>query len=94
MSMPKSILDRPLWCPHEDCSNLRTLQNLMCIGRLPKPVQHDEGFNDYRMCLDGADSTGDVFDLQINSSDIYNFRLLFDATDVKKGGKIFVNAGQ
>jgi len=41
--------ERPNWCPHTDCLFKRRVQDAMCGGHLPTPVEHDGGFNDYRL---------------------------------------------
>ena len=43
----------------------------MCCGELPKPEPHDGDLNTHRLCLNGADKDGGVFDLQINSTDVW-----------------------
>jgi len=75
----KSIHEKPLWCPHKKCKVLRAFQSAMCIGELPKWVKHGKGWNTHRLCLKGVLKNKKIFDLQINKTDIYWFRLLFDA---------------
>jgi hypothetical protein len=55
----------------------------MCSGKLPEPVQHEKDFNDCRICLRHALPNGKIFDLQINKSDTYWFKLLFEVTGDK-----------
>ena len=55
----------------------------MCGGHLPTPVEHDGDFNHHRFCLNGVADNGGVFDLQVNNSDLWWFRWLFDALDGK-----------
>ena len=74
-------LKRSSWCPHKTCKNLRTLQDKMCVGKLMKKEEHDGDFNTHRICLDTKETGHGVFDLQINKTDCYWFRLLFDAID-------------
>lgn len=71
--------ERPEWCPHSDCGFVRRAQDALCCGNLPKAEPHGEGFNIYRWCLNGADKGGDPFDLQINRTDIFWFRKMFNA---------------
>lgn len=78
------LQERPKWCPHKDCRFRRRGQDSMCCGALPKPEPHDGGTNLYRLCLNGADKDGGVFDLQVNDTDIWYFRKMFSAL---RGGK-------
>lgn len=71
--------ERPAWCTHKDCRFKRRAQDALCCGHLPEPEPHDGGFNIYRICLNGADKDGGVFDLQINKTDIYYLRKMFIA---------------
>ena len=75
--------ERPGFCPHQDCIFKRRVMDHMCVGDLPEPAPHDGDFNNHRLCLNGADSTGAVFDLQINDSDIWWFKFLFEALSSK-----------
>lgn len=67
--------ERPEWCPHGDCQFVLNTQELACVGRLPKPIDHDGVPNDGRFCI----KAGDVFDLQVNQGDLWNLRRLFGA---------------
>ena len=78
-----SIIKRPDWCPYRNCKILRTLQDKMCAGELPKSIKHDDDFNTHRFCLFGVLKENEIFDLQVNKSDLYIFRLLFNAIDGK-----------
>lgn len=82
------LQERPEWCPHQDCLFRRRGQDAMCCGVLPKPEPHGAGLNYYRLCLNGADKDGGVFDLQINDTDIWYFGKMFKAlrVDGKRGG--------
>ena len=73
--------ERPAWCPHSDCRFLRQTQALICVGKLPQPVDHDGHPNTHRLCLNEALPNGEVFDLQINTTDTYHFRRMFEAVD-------------
>ena len=75
--------ERPAWCPHSDCEFKRRAMDAMCVGHLPAPAEHDGDFNNHRLCLNGAADNGGVFDLQINSTDLWWFRFLFHALDGK-----------
>ncbi len=77
------INERPSWCPHENCLIFRCFQDTMCSGRLPEPVPHGTDFNDSRICLRHALPNDEIFDLQINKSDTYWFKLLFEVTGDK-----------
>jgi hypothetical protein len=69
---------RPQWCPHQDCRFQVQFQEAMCGGDLPAPSEHDGDFNHHRLCLAGAADNGGVFDLQINKTDIFHLRRIFD----------------
>jgi hypothetical protein len=58
---------KPEWCPHADCGFLAGWQ-LICGGRLPAPVQHEEDFNTHRICFK---LPMEIFDLQVNRSDCW-----------------------
>ena len=73
--------ERPKWCPHQDCLFQRRIMDEMCGGHLPVPVEHDGDFNRHRFCLNGVADDGSIFDLQVNNSDLWWFRWLFDALD-------------
>ena len=73
--------ERPKWCKHQDCIHQRRVLDALCGGKLPEPVPHNGAFNHYRICIR---SNGDVFDLQVNDTDIDYFRWVFDALDGKK----------
>lgn len=68
--------ERPAWCPHEDCRYRLRAQDALCVGHLRVAVPHHEDNNTYRICINDE---GDRFDLQINDSDIYHFKRLFEA---------------
>ena len=69
--------NKPKWCPHSDCIFKRTYQNCLCIGKLPKKVLHGTDYNTHRWCIKNALPNDEIFDLQINRSDVYWFELLF-----------------
>ena len=71
------FVDKPSWCPHNDCVYLSWRQGF-CVGRLPVPISHEGVDNTHRWCLNGASDNGGVFDLQVNSGDLWNFVVLFD----------------
>jgi len=72
--------ERPDWCPHKDCVFVRRVLDSICGGKLPKPEPHNGDFNPYRICI----KTDEVFDLQVNDTDLGWFRWVFDALDGKK----------
>jgi len=67
---------RPAWCPHTDCKYHLSTQDLLCVGHLPEQIEHDGDVNIYRMCINCC---GEVFDLQINDTDIYHLKRLLDS---------------
>ncbi len=69
--------ERPKWCPHLDCIHKILSQNKLCGGKLSKPVPHDNDFNDLRICLKGVLPNNEIFDLQVNKSDLYHFGRIF-----------------
>ena len=71
--------ERPAWCTHEDCRYCLRAQDALCIGHLPEPVAHGPDTNIYRLCI----QAGEVFDLQLNDSDLFHFRRLFDALEME-----------
>ena len=72
----KNPLPSPRWCPHKECICIAPGE-LMCCGRLPRPIKHDTDFNTHRFCLSGAADNGGVFDLQVNGSDAWRFGIMF-----------------
>ncbi len=79
---------RPGWCPHR-CHYLMSVQGKICAGKLPKPEQHEGDFNTHRVCMFGVLPNLEVFDLQVNKTDLYHFERVFDAIkkDIKKDSK-------
>lgn len=76
--------EKPAWCPHSHhCIFLMRVQDSLCAGKLPKPLPHDGDFNTHRICLTGALPNDEVFDLQVNKSDVYHFRRILNAIDGK-----------
>ena len=71
--------ERPKWCSHNNCIFKRAYQDCMCIGGLPKKVKHNKDYNTHRWCLKNVLPNREIFDLQINKTDIYWFTLLFKA---------------
>lgn len=71
--------EKPSWCPHESCEFLRRVEDSLCGGSLPTPEPHDGDLNTHRLCI----NTDEVFDLQVNVSDVDWFRWIFDAIDGK-----------
>jgi len=71
--------ERPSWCVHGDCEFLRRAWDSLCGGRLPAPEGHEGDLNTHRLCI----NTGEVFDLQVNASDLWWFRWIFNAMDGK-----------
>ena len=59
---------RPKWCSHADCSFLIGWQNMVCGGRLPAPVRHEDDFNTHRICFK---LPAEVLDLQVNRNDCW-----------------------
>jgi len=55
----------------------------ICGGQLPAPEPHDGDFNTHRFCINGASDTGGIFDLQVNKTDLWWFRFIFDSLDGK-----------
>ncbi len=76
--------ERPTWCCHGDCGFLRRAMDDICGGELPAPVPHGGGENTHRFCLHFADDMPEVFDLQVNPTDLDFFRWIFDALDGKQ----------
>lgn len=74
--------ERPSWCQHESCLFLRRAVDHLCGGELPALEPHDGDFNTHRICI----KTEEVFDLQVNVSDLDWFRWIFDAIDGKRTG--------
>ena len=74
------MMKSPQWCPHSDCCCIWIMEDLMCCGSLPEPEPHDGDFNTHRFCLNKVADNGGVFDLQINKTDVWWFRRMFDAT--------------
>jgi len=72
--------EKPSWCPHGSCGFLRRVQDSICGGGLPVPEPHCGDMNTHRICI----KTKEVFDLQVNVSDLDWFRWVFDAIDGKK----------
>lgn len=73
--------EKPTWCTHQDCVFQRRALDDLCGGKLTKPESHNGDFNLYRLCIR---TNGEVFDLQVNNSDLDWFRWIFDALDSKK----------
>jgi hypothetical protein len=71
--------ERPSWCPHADCQFRRRSQDSVCGGELQRPTRHDGDYNTHRICI----RTEEVFDLQVNQSDLDWMRWIFDALDGK-----------
>ncbi|KKL46362.1 hypothetical protein LCGC14_2346290, partial [marine sediment metagenome] len=59
----------------------RRSQDALCGGRLPKPEPHEGDENTHRLCVN---TVGEVFDLQVNKTDLGYFRWILDALDGKK----------
>ena len=44
-------IKKPNWCEHSDCTCVRkTRSGTICAGILPEPIQHNNGFDIYRIC--------------------------------------------
>lgn len=71
--------EMPDWCPHRDCLFLRRAMDNICGGKLPKLEPHGEGFNTHRFCLVGVLPEDEIFDLQVNKTDIGWFEFIFQA---------------
>jgi len=80
--------EKPTWCKHLDCIFQRRVLDVLCGGELPKPEPHNGDFNLYRVCIR---TNGEVFDLQVNNTDLDWFRWIFDALDGKKTSWLSVN---
>jgi hypothetical protein len=76
--------ERPSWCPHKDCLFKRRTMDNACAGNLPQPVPHNGDFDYYRLCLNGVLPNEEVFDLQVNNTDLEWLRWLFDSLDGKQ----------
>lgn len=81
--------ERPEWCPYTDCNFLFRSMDSICAGRLPKPESHDDadgksmGENTHRWCIRFAyDTHQQVFNLQVNKTDVYHFGRMLAATNV------------
>jgi hypothetical protein len=64
----------PDWCKHTDCNCKASCQNLMCVGKLPKPIPHDKNLNTHRLCFDTRGTGHGIIDLQVNWTDCWNLR--------------------
>jgi hypothetical protein len=76
--------EKPAWCKHEDCVFQRRVLDNLCGGKLPTPERHETDFNFYRICIRTNVGEPNVFDLQVNNTDLDWFRWIFDALDGKK----------
>lgn len=76
--------ERPSWCPHQDCEFQRRVGDWICGGKLPEPIPHENDLNTHRFCLNHVLSFPNIFDLQVNKSDLDWFRWIFDSLDNKK----------
>jgi hypothetical protein len=74
------LQERPTWCPHLDCLFRRRAMDSICGGELPEPEPHLGDSNTHRVCLNGV-IEGEIFDLQVNATDLGWFRWIFDALD-------------
>lgn len=72
------MTSKPKWCPHQDCKFLMNNQDLMCVGILSKPEPHGNDVNTHRFCLDERETGHGIHDLQINKTDAWYFKRLFD----------------
>lgn len=78
--------ERPSWCPHHNCIFKRRVMDGACGGQLPLPEPHGADFNTHRFCINKDLEAGiaEVFDLQVNETDLDWFRWIFDALDGKR----------
>ncbi len=74
-------MDRPSWCPHQECKFLVHYGFKMCCGQLRKPEPHDNDLNTHRFCLDTRETGHGIFDLQVNKGDSYWFKMLFETIE-------------
>ena len=75
--------ERPEWCPHVNtCAFLRRAMDSLCGGALPVPESHNNDYNTHRFCQRDGDD-GNVYDWQVNATDLEWFRWIFDALDGK-----------
>lgn len=50
----------------------------ICGGKLPVKEEHDGDYNTHRFCINRALPKDEVFDLQVNKSDIWWFSFIFE----------------
>ena len=72
---------RPDWCKYPDCVFKRSGSDCFCVGILPKPLPHGDDFNTYRLCMHNELET--ISDIQLNDTDIWWLRWLFNSLDGK-----------
>ena len=75
---------RPEWCPHAECEYRASSQAIICVGHLPTPAPQGDDENTDRICLQ-TDTDGEPFDLQINASDVFHLRRMFDVIFPQEG---------
>lgn len=73
--------ERPSWCCHADCQFSRRVQDSICGGILPVPVEHNGDVNRFRVCLRSDEQ---IEDYMCNETDLDWCRWIFDALDGKK----------
>jgi len=73
--------EKPAWCSHSKCSFLRRAMDSLCAGQLLKPEAHGGDFNTHRICMVGVLPKGEIFDLKVNTGDLYHCRRILDAID-------------
>ena len=60
----------------------------LCGGQLPQPVDHDGVPNTHRLCINESQkpdvARSEIFDLQVNATDLDWMRWVLDALDGKK----------
>ena len=79
-------MNRPDWCPHQDCIFKVHSQNLICVGKLPTPQDHDGIENTHRFCLDERETGHGVNDLQLNWGDAWNMIRILNQIKSPSGG--------
>ena len=81
----EEVMNRPTWCPHDDCMPQLATLSCACGGKLPKPELHGDDNNIYRLCIRQSNESDEpfLFTLQVNNSDLFGLRRVFYALDGK-----------
>ena len=81
--------EKPEWCPHQDCGFCARGQDSICIGKLPKSLDHDGVANTHRLCMRGAADDGLwLHEVEWNRGDAWNFRRIIDIAFAFDAGKL------